>query len=368
MGVGPLRFSTGHRGSAVTGNIPGSGVSYRLPLRSGQTLAPVSNLSGVGSSPEPSIPHQTPPTVNPQKLTPISPGLSDIKSEGTGGLTTPGLSEYKRLLSQALQLHTEIKTDLAEVRKRESTDVARSNAWKNGWLFRRLFKAKFQQILSVAEESTARRVELEEQEELSRLQTQLELPDGAKKAFYRMCDDFALLSKSMKVWDTVGQRSTNRVVERTTASRVVERKLVKFRLGRCEIIQSDWQVPHMENANGGDLYFYPAFVLYFISSDSFALLEYKDIELTGAPTRFIEEEAIPSDSTTVGHTWAKANKDGSPDRRFNGNYQIPIAQYGKLTITSQTGVNEEYMISNHEQTEGFARAWRDLAKAVEAGV
>jgi hypothetical protein len=105
-----------------------------------------------------------------------------------------------------------------------------------------------------------------------------------------------------------------------------------------------------------------------VSLEAFALLEYKDVQLLSSPTRFIEEEPLPSDSKIVGETWAKTNKDGTPDRRFKDNYQIPIAQYGKLSLTSGTGMNEEYMVSNLERTESFAKAWSELANAVAAGV
>lgn len=211
-------------------------------------------------------------------------------------------------------------------------------------------------------------MELEDQEHLSRLQTQIELPDGVAKAFHRMNDEFAVLTKCNCIWDTIGQRNTNRVVERTTATRVVERKSVRFQLGRCELIESEWKVPHLENANGGDIYFYPAFALYFVSSDNFALLEYKEMELEFSFSRFIEEETLPGDTTVVGQAWAKANKDGSPDKRFKDNYQIPIAQYGRISITSSTGMNEEYMVSNAECAQTFSSAWKVLSGAVAAGV
>ena len=305
---------------------------------------------------------------SPQASTPVSPQLEDIKSAGSGALTTPGLAEFKRLLEQVRQEHGEIVRDLAHWRTQESAAIGKYTSWGNGWLLRRLFKAKFQRLRETAEESTAHRAELEEQEQLSRLQTQLNLPTGVKQAFHRLCDEFALMSRSHCVWDTVGQRNTNRTAERTTATRTIDRKPVKFQLGKCELIESEWNVPHFENANGGDIYFYPAFALYLVTSDSFALLEYSEAKLEFAATRFIEEEAIPPDSKVVGNTWTKANKDGSPDKRFKGNYQIPIAQYGKLVITSTTGMNEEYMVSNVESAEAFARAWQSLASAVRAGV
>jgi hypothetical protein len=296
------------------------------------------------------------------------PELEDVKSAGSGALTTPGLTEFKRLLERAQHEHNEISRDLAHWRTQEAAAVDKYTSWQTGWLLRRLFKAKYQQLGETAEEFTARRIELEEQEELSRLQTQLSLPLGVERAFHRLRDDFVVMCSASRLWDTVGQRSTNRVVERTTASRTIERKPVKFQLGRCELIESDWEVPRLENANGGDIFFYPVFALYFVTSENFALLEYGEMKLEYMPQRFIEEEAIPKDSKVIGSTWAKANKDGTPDKRFKGNYEIPIVQYGKLTITSATGMNEEYMVSNVESAEAFFRAWQLLANAVRAGV
>lgn len=356
VGVGPFRATIGPRGPTVTANIPGTGLSFRHALGG----SPSQRLT---DPPTPLAPQAG--FITPE---PSAPELNDIKSAGSGAHTTPGLSEFKRLLEEARHEHGEVVRELSRARSEESSTVGRYKSWKNGWLMRRLFKAKFEQLRVSAEESTAKRTELEEQERLSRLQTQIELPDGVAKVFHRMNDEFAVLAKCDRIWDTVGQRNTNRVAERTTATRVVERKPVGFKLGRCELIESEWKVPHLENANGGDIYFYPAFALYFVSSDNFALLEYKDIELEFSFSRFIEEEALPGDTAIVGQTWAKANKDGSPDKRFKGNYQIPIAQYGKISITSATGMNEEYMVSNAERAQAFSSAWKVLSGAVAAGV
>ena len=356
VGVGPLRLTAGPRGPAFAANIPGTGLSFRQSLAGGIPPATVPATN----SPLPAV---RPPSPS----APLQP-LEDVKSAGSGALTTPGLTEFKRLLEQSRREHREISRELVDARARELTDVAQYTDWKEGWLFRRVFKQKFQRLAAAAEEGSARRAELEEQESLSRLRTQIEMPQAVAQAFHRACDEFSLLGRAARIWDTLGQRSANRVLERTTASRIVSREPVAFRLARCEIIESEWNVPHLANANGGDIYLYPGFVLYFVSPEAFALLEYKDVQLMSSPTRFIEEEPLPSDSKVVGETWTKTNKDGTPDRRFKDNYQIPIAQYGKLSLISATGMNEEYMISNAERTESFAKAWGELVNAVAAGV
>ncbi|WP_223250408.1 hypothetical protein [Marilutibacter maris] len=296
------------------------------------------------------------------------PPLEDIKSSGSEALTTPGLADFKCLLEKARRQHDEIVHELSHWRAQELVAVCKHTKWRNGWLFRRLFKQRFQKLYEMAEESMARRAELEEQERLSRLQTQLNIPDGVKQAFHRLCDEFSIMSRSHYVWDTIGQRSTDRVAERTAATRTIDRKPVGLQLGRCEVIDSAWDVPHFENANGGDIYFYPAFVLYFVTPDSFALLEYSEIKLRFEFTKFIEEEVTPSDSRVVGITWAKTNKNGTPDKRFKDNYQIDVLQYGTIAISSATGMNEEYMISNSESAHNFAEAWQSLASAVQAGL
>ena len=74
-----------------------------------------------------------------------------------------------------------------------------------------------------------------------------------------------------------------------------------------------------------------------------------------------ETDPVPSDSRVVGKTWAKANKDGSPDRRFANNHQIPIAEYGELGFTTASGLREEFLISNFERSTRFAEDWSKFA-------
>jgi hypothetical protein len=364
VGFGLLRVGVGPRGAGLTARVPGTGLSFHQPLggvspRAATPRPLVPALSGEDQAPLPSVPVAVPPSV---------PEMDSIQSAGSGALTTAGLSEYKRLLEQARHEHGEVQRELAQARLDESRKVGQYTRWKNGLILRHLLKSRFEQHRLAAEESSAKRSELEEQERQSRLQTQIELPDRVVHVYSRLCDEFAALAKCDRIWDTVSHRSANRSVERTTATRIVERKAVRFQLGQCELIESTWKVPHLENANGGDIYFYPAFVLYFISADRFALLEYKEIKLTALPTQFHEEETLLRDTKVVGHTWAKANKDGSPDKRFKDNYQIPVALYGKIEVQSSTGMNEEYLFSNANTAERFALAWQEMVRAVAAGV
>ncbi|MGB0913074.1 MAG: hypothetical protein ACPGSW_05780, partial [Phaeobacter italicus] len=61
----------------------------------------------------------------------------------------------------------------------------------------------------------------------------------------------------------------------------------------------------------------------------------------------------------------KTNKDGSPDRRFKENYQIPICLYGQIALRSQSGVTEEYLVSNAQSAHAFVEATQVYQKALD---
>ncbi|MDT8322035.1 MAG: DUF4236 domain-containing protein [Xanthomonadales bacterium] len=397
VGAGPLRFTVGPQGAAVTSRIPGTGIALRQPItpRFATGQGTVSDRAPLA----PTIPNE-PPQV-------IATGQGEIRSAGTSELTSPGLSKFRELLAQAQQ---ERRRLLPEVRAavEEAIRLERNHAaWQRGWLLRRLFPGRYARIQENATEAKARRDELREQEKLSRLQTQIDLPAEARKVYGQLLDAFAIVTKCECKWDTVSrvaadrvrERTTashsidrksvsfdlgscdlieseeckwdtvsrvaaDRVRERTTASHSIDRKSVSFDLGSCDLIESEWRVPHLANANGGDLYFYPGFVLLHISADAFALVDVAEVAIEAAIAAYIEEETVPSDTRIMQQTWKKANKDGSPDRRFADNYQIPVVEYAKLTITSPSGLNEEYMLSNFSAVAQFSSVWKAFRQVV----
>src|SRR5262249_15124759 len=87
------------------------------------------------------------------------------------------------------------------------------------------------------------------------------------------------------------------------------------------------------------------------------LIDSREVQLSYRSERFIEEQTLPVDAQVVGQAWAKSNRDGSPDRRFRDNYQIPVALYGNLVFTSASGLHEEYQVSNCLLAERFATGW-----------
>lgn len=278
-------------------------------------------------------------------------------------MTSAGLSEFRNLLMQAHKECAAVTGEIATMTPRATQARARQQRWEHGFLFKRVRKAKFAQLGEEADTVEAQLNELQEQLTLARLATEITVEPDVANSYSRLCDAFAAMTQSKRIWDTLTRKATDRVAERTAAAEAITREPVTFRRGQSDILSCEWEVPCLENRSGGDMYLYPAFVLYQVTRDTFAVIDVQHVTIEYVPTRFIEREEIPPDSPTVGHTWLKVNKDGSPDKRFKDNVQIPIVQYGTLGLRSDTGLNEEYMVSAAPLCEEFAKAWNAFKKS-----
>jgi hypothetical protein len=114
----------------------------------------------------------------------------------------------------------------------------------------------------------------------------------------------------------------------------------------------------MRSANGGDIYLYPGFILYRVAKEAFSVLASHELKIHVTLVEFREDEPVPNDSQTVGQAWLKENKDGSRDRRFGNNHQIPVVIYGRLCLKSASGLWEEFLFSAPESLKSFVEAWR----------
>jgi hypothetical protein len=81
--------------------------------------------------------------------------------------------------------------------------------------------------------------------------------------------------------------------------------------------------------------------------------------------QFQEQESVPSDFKVVGQTWAKVNKGGSRDKRFADNFQIPIALYGQITFKSESGLWEEFQLSNPDRLQQFLNSLNSFAASFQ---
>lgn len=127
-----------------------------------------------------------------------------------------------------------------------------------------------------------------------------------------------------------------------------------FSLGQAPGIVANIEVPIL-TASKTTLAFYPDRVLAF-QGKSVGAIAYKDLQAISVPSRFIENESLPSDATVVDQTWQYVNKKGGPDKRFKNNRQLPVCQYNKLHLSTPSGIDIRFMGSRDRGFDTLAHA------------
>lgn len=88
--------------------------------------------------------------------------------------------------------------------------------------------------------------------------------------------------------------------------------------------------------------------LYVIQGCKIVAVDYSDIKTEASVSRFVEEKGVPRDAKVVDRTWQYVDKSGGPDRRFKYNRELPICLYGRLELSSSTGLHTIIMFSKPE--------------------
>lgn len=337
LGAAPLSVNIGPRGVYSNVSVPGTGLWNRTRLDT--PGAPV------------------PETLRKPMRDLAASEVHEIRSASTERLNSANLEQLRKVVEDTYEERVELTREIAKADNEARDAASRFERWERGFLFKRLFKTSFQKRQEANDTAQAHWDELNEQLRQTTIAAEMNLEPEQAELYFRMRDEFAAASESQRIWDTLTRRSVNRVAERSAANEEITRAPVKFSLDTCDLIQWDQKVPHLENRTGGDLYIYPGFVLYRASKQAFALIESKEIVLIHREVQFIEAEQVPSDARLSGRVWAKANKDGTPDRRFRDNYQIPLVVYASWRFTSPSGLEEEFQLSNPNFAGRFGKAW-----------
>jgi hypothetical protein len=111
------------------------------------------------------------------------------------------------------------------------------------------------------------------------------------------------------------------------------------------------------------LHFFPDRVLIY-DAGGVGAVAYSQLHLVVQPTRFIEDQLVPTDAQVVDHTWKYVNKRGGPDKRFKNNRQLPVCLYDEISLSSSTGLNEVIQISRVGLADGFAKAIQFLSRKI----
>lgn len=343
IGVQGASITLGKKGTYLNAGIPGTGIYDRKRISGGikdKQTTPENEADRPG--------HDY-----------LKEDIGAIKTENTETTTTKGLLELKKTLVNCYQEKNDLKKEIEKAKhklKQSSVLLVCSYILLLG-LFIKWFRKNNNDNKAYLEE-------LGKQLKACFVNIDIDVEDQFKQKYTALLYSYKTLLSCEKIWDITSSVNVDKKVKRSTASTSITRRPVKFGYGNIDIIKSVYDALHFGNANGDDLYIYPAFVAIFHSDTKFGLVDIRELDFSFKEQHFLEEEGVPEDALVIEYTWMKVNKDGTPDKRFKTNYQIPICKYGEIKLTSTTGLQEAYAMSSYEKSEKFAQAMSEYQKII----
>lgn len=191
-----------------------------------------------------------------------------------------------------------------------------------------------------------------QQEKLARTTTlQYDLDEETKDKFIGVQNAFAELAKSVRIWRVISEKANWDWKRNAGASSIIKRRRITAGRVNPPFLRTRIKVFGLL-LDSMQLLFLPDQVFVF-QNGKYGAVPYNSLQAHTYPTRFIESDGVPGDSNIVSYTWQYVRRDGGPDRRFSNNRQIPIVQYGQIELSSQTGMNLHFQVSNLSLAQQF---------------
>ncbi len=182
--------------------------------------------------------------------------------------------------------------------------------------------------------------------------------DGEALDYQKIINAFNNLASNEAVWLIVESKEVSGTYEsklNAGANDLVDKKDVQIGSGNPPWVETNVSVPALIT-DALALYMMPDGILVY-DDQGVGFVEYNDLYFNVGTTRFIGNSPA-SDAKIVGHTWQHPNKDGSPDKRFAYNPEIPVCLYGKLKISSSTGMFLYLMTSKADSPSNFVESFQ----------
>jgi len=181
-----------------------------------------------------------------------------------------------------------------------------------------------------------------------------DLEDDAEVAFRGIYDALMQLRVCGAVWSVVSHEMTRDYKRHAGASALLQRKPAVIADGSIPFAKTNVSIPQLR-LHRDTLYFFPDRV-FITNADGIGAVSYANLHATSRVGRFIEEGPVPRDARQVDTTWRFLNKNGTPDRRFSNNRQLPILAYQEILFASESGVRAYLQVSASDGADAFLRA------------
>ncbi len=153
-----------------------------------------------------------------------------------------------------------------------------------------------------------------------------------------------ILNKSSSLWQILQSGDVSNQKIYAGASSLVNRKNFKIIEKAPFYLKTDIRIIQVK-LHKETLVFLPDKVI-VIKGSKIGAISYDDIHIDISYTNFIETSTVPKDTEIIDYTWEKVNKNGTPDKRYKDNRQLPICKYGVINLYSNSGLNIILYCSN----------------------
>ena len=283
-------------------------------------------------------------------------------------MTSIGLSEFKSLLLATREREREIQVDTRKAKRQlVASQAVRSLAWLS--MAAAVSKPLREKVGTAVAVRRSEVSTLKDNLDASRISISFDMESEIAGPHREMLDAFDRLSRSNRSWSIVSSQGIDRVRARTTATAVVSRVLATL-ARRADPLVDTRDLPLALTVQKGKAtaYFYPGFVLVVDAAKSdFAIVDLKDLDVRHSESHFTETEVVPSDSEMIGKTWAKSNKNGTRDKRFRDNRELPVMRYGTMSLSAGGGLDEAFMFSNSDACRSFVESITAMKSTLRAG-
>lgn len=188
-----------------------------------------------------------------------------------------------------------------------------------------------------------------------------DMDEQFQHVYQQFGNHFTSFSRSARIWQYLNASQTNNYKRNAGAGKLIKRLAVRGISDNQVPLRhfiTNVSIPYLKLSNI-ELFFLPERLLVKRGS-IFAAVFYKNLQIAGYTTRFIEDESVPHDAQVVDSTWRYLNKKGGPDRRFNNNRQIPICAYSEYALSSDTGIYEIITTSKQGALDAFANFLKQI--------
>jgi hypothetical protein len=343
VGVKGFSVNSGRNGTYLNAGIPGTGVYDRIRLdnnSSGESISQNNNTANFHS--------------------PLNDNTVEIKSFQPELLSSDGLYEIKESILKAREIKNELKEESIKAQGKQKSSLVFMI------ITHILIVGIF--IKRIRENYKTSKINAQEAEKTYKdfkMDIDFNMDQSIQNDYIALKNNFEKLITVNKIWDVTSTKAVDRIKERSAASAIITRTPVVFSTDSLDYINTKYSAFKFQNANGGNLYIYPGFIVMpSEQSNDFALIDFRDIIVEHYAQKFVEEEPVPTDAQVVGNTWKHVKKNGYPDKRYNYNPQIPIVCYYELVLKSSKGLYESFQFSNVKIAETFCTALDSYQKSL----